>query len=332
MLMPEVLERVVRSAVRAPSLHNTQPWEVDVGHEGDRGWVDVRLDPARSLRHSDPLDREATIGCGALVDHLVVAARREGLDVETKGPVPGRWLARVLLTRGAAPSVAEIELSVAAVHRRSARTALDDLPVDAALVDGLVRVVADARAHLLVLPPRSAAGDVVLRQVARAEALATEDLVGLAEEEAWWGRASGLATAAPRADGVPVEEPWAGHPGAALGPGSRRFADRYPSPRGAAEHRAVLALLTTPADQPGDWLTAGQALSRLLLAATVGGLTASFATTVLENPTTRHEVVRSLGLVGAPQVLLQLGYGEPGARTARRPAPEPADDDLDDRG
>jgi len=64
---------------------------------------------------------------------------------------------------------------------------------------------------------------------------------------------------------------------------------------------------------------AGRALSRMLLTASVHGLAASFATTVLENPTTRHEVVRSLGLVGAPQMLVQLGYGEPGPRSSRRP-------------
>lgn len=316
MLTTEVLERVVRAASRAPSVHNTQPWTVEVGLAQGRGTVDVGVDPARSLRHGDPQSREATISCGALVDHLVVAARREGLDAEvtvTAGDGDLR-LARVSLSPGDLPSVAELELSVAMVHRRTSRTALDDLVVDDALVERLVRVVADAQAHLVVLPPGSAARGVVLRQVARAEALATEDLVGRAEEEAWTGRG---AAAAGGGDGVPVEEPWAGHPGAAPGPGSRRLSDRA-GPGDATEHGAVLALLTTPGDSPDDWLRAGRAMSRLVLEATVAGLTASFATTVLENPTTRHEVVRSLGLVGAPQVLLQLGYGEPGVRTPRR--------------
>ena len=316
MLTTEVLERVVRAASRAPSVHNTQPWTVEMGLSQGRATVDVGVDPARSLRHGDPLSREATISCGALVDHLVVAARREGLDAEvtvTAGDGDLR-LARVSLSPGDLPSVAELELSVATVHRRTSRTALDDLVVDDGLVERLVRVVADAQAHLVVLPPGSAARGVVLRQVVRAEALASEDLVGRAEEEAWTGRG---AAAAGGGDGVPVEESWAGHPGAAPGPGSRRLSDRA-GPGDATEHGAVLALLTTPGDSPDDWLRAGRAMSRLLLEATVAGLTASFATTVLENPTTRHEVVRSLGLVGAPQVLLQLGYGEPGVRTPRR--------------
>lgn len=337
-LTTEVLERVVGAASRAPSLHNTQPWTVEVGHARGRGTIDVRLDPARSLRHSDPLSREATISCGALVDHLVVAARREGLVATVSVPGPaspgpspsGPSLSgsapssvRVVLVPGSPPSVAELELSVAAVHRRTSRTALDDLSVDDGLVARLVQVVADAQAHLVVLPPGGAAREVLLRQVARAEALAAEDLVGLAEEQAWVGHDAvppGARSSGPdgrAGDGVPAGEPWAGHPGAAPGPGSRQLSERVQLP-GAAGHRAVLALLTTPGDSRDDWLRAGRALSRVLLAATVDGLTASFATTVLENPTTRHEVVRSLGLVGAPQVLLQLGYGEPGVRTPRR--------------
>lgn len=343
-LTTEVLERVVRAATRAPSLHNTQPWTVEVGRSRGRGTVDVRLDPARSLRHSDPSSREATISCGVLVDHLVVAARREGLDVTVsvpgppvpgppvpRPPVPGPpvpgpqvpgppvpgpsrsgsvpSLARLVLVHGAPPSVAELELSVAAVHRRTTRTALDDLPVDADLVARLVQVVADAQAHLVVLSPGSAAREVLLRQVVRAEALATEDLVGLAEEEAWTGHAGADPRPGSRRLSERLEPQDAGDHGAADHGGGRA---------GAAAHRAVLALLTTPGDSRDDWLRAGRALSRVLLAATVDGLTASFATTVLENPTTRHEVVRSLGLVSAPQVLLQLGYGEPGVRTPRR--------------
>lgn len=311
MLSTEVIERVLATAARAPSVHNTQPWRVAV-----RGrTVDVSADPARSLRHTDPQGREATISCGAFVDHAVVAARREGLDAHVvllPDGGDGR-LARIVLSEGSAPSASELELSVAAVHRRTSRTALDDLAVDDAVVQSLQAVVADAHAHLVLLPASSAARRVVLRQVERAERLAQEDRVGIAEETAW------TASDDWRADGLPGAEPWPVRPGPSAGRGSRRLTERLSGGSTLDEHGAVVALLTTAGDAPADWLAAGQALSRLLLAASVHGLTASFATTVLENPTTRHEVVRSLGIVGTPQMLVQLGYGEPGHRSARRP-------------
>lgn len=319
MLSTEVIERVLATAVRAPSVHNTQPWQVTV--RGDA--IEVRADPARALRHTDPQGREATISCGALVDHAVVAARREGLDAQVvllpDGP-EGR-LARIVLSQGAAPSASEPELSVAAVHRRTSRALLDDLAVDGAVAQSLQAVVADAQAHLVLLPASSAARGIVLREVERAERLASEDEVGTTEEAVWSGPSQG------RDDGVPVADGWENRPARAARPGSRRLTDRYRgSPDAqehgsadAQEHGAVLALLTTPSDTARDWLVAGRALSRMLLTASVHGLAASFATTVLENPTTRHEVVRSLGLVGAPQMLVQLGYGEPGPRSSRRP-------------
>jgi len=327
MLSTEVIERVLATAVRAPSVHNTQPWQVTV--RGDA--IEVRADPARALRHTDPQGREATISCGALVDHAVVAARREGLDAQVvllPDGAEGR-LARIVLSQGPAPSASELELSVAAVHRRTSRTLLDDLAVDGAVAQSLQAVVADAQAHLVLLPASSAARGIVLREVERAERLASEDEVGTTEEAVWSGPAQG------REDGVPVADGWENRPAREARPGSRRLTDRFrASPdaqeqgsadaqgRGSAdaqEHGAVLALLTTPADTAQDWLVAGRALSRMLLTASVHGLAASFATTVLENPTTRHEVVRSLGLVGAPQMLVQLGYGEPGPRSSRRP-------------
>ena len=311
MLSTEVIERVLATAVRAPSVHNTQPWQVMV--RGDA--IEVRADPARALRHTDPQGREATISCGALVDHAVVAARREGLDahVVLMPDGPGGRLARIALSEGSAPSAAELELSVAAVHRRTSRTLLDDLAVDSTVAQSLQAVVADAHAHLVLLPPSSAARSIVLREVERAERLASEDDVGIAEEHAWTRPEEG------RDDGVPVVEAWSAHPGRAVHHGSRRLTERHEDTPSAQQHGAVLALLTTPGDSAQDWLAAGRALSRMLLAASVHGLTASFATTVLENPTTRHEVVRSLGLVGAPQMLVQLGYGEPGLRSPRRP-------------
>ncbi|MDX6584329.1 MAG: hypothetical protein QOI10_3513, partial [Solirubrobacterales bacterium] len=56
-------------AVRAPSLHNTQPWRWRVGDES----VQLYLDQARQLPATDPEGRELIISCGAALHHLLVA-------------------------------------------------------------------------------------------------------------------------------------------------------------------------------------------------------------------------------------------------------------------
>ncbi|HEX2551161.1 MAG TPA: nitroreductase family protein, partial [Nocardioidaceae bacterium] len=80
---------------------------------------------------------------------------------------------------------------------------------------------------------------------------------------------------------------------------------------GAPTHRAEahpgIAVLHTSADERPDWLRGGQAMHRLLLAASAAGYQASFLNQPLEVPRLRDELRRALGLSGHPQVVLRLG-------------------------
>jgi hypothetical protein len=75
-----------------------------------------------------------------------------------------------------------------------------------------------------------------------------------------------------------------------------------------AEHPLVV-ILGTAGDDRHAWLEAGQALGRLLLRATAGGVSAAPMTQVLEVPATRVMLTRQLGLLGHPQMVLRMGYG-----------------------
>ncbi|MGY4742283.1 hypothetical protein [Streptomyces sp. ATMOS53] len=61
--------------------------------------------------------------------------------------------------------------------------------------------------------------------------------------------------------------------------GSRRVAGREAAD---FEQTPQLALVSTVHDRPDDWLRAGQAMERILLLATLHGLSSSFATQPLE--------------------------------------------------
>jgi hypothetical protein len=69
----------------------------------------------------------------------------------------------------------------------------------------------------------------------------------------------------------------------------------------------VLAVLTTKADGPADWLAAGQALGHVLLQATVDDVVASFLNQPVEVEELRGEVAALAG-GGAPQLVLRLGF------------------------
>lgn len=70
----ELIKRAVQLAGRAPSLHNSQPWQWVV----DGSELQLHLDHSRIVRHTDSTGREAMISCGAMLDHLRVAAAASG--------------------------------------------------------------------------------------------------------------------------------------------------------------------------------------------------------------------------------------------------------------
>ena len=75
------LAEAVRHALRAPSVHNTQPWRwrIDDGDDDDTGGrVELYADLNRHLYATDPQRRDLVISCGAALHHLLVALAHIG--------------------------------------------------------------------------------------------------------------------------------------------------------------------------------------------------------------------------------------------------------------
>ena len=104
----------------------------------------------------------------------------------------------------------------------------------------------------------------------------------------------------------------------------RAEAATWPAAGGTVDTAAELLALCTPNDHRADWLRAGQALHRLLLAATAEGLGAAFLSPPLELPDVRSSLRGELRLPGHPQVLLAIGQPQDPQPppTPRRPVAE----------
>lgn len=63
-------------AVRAPSVHNTQPWLWRIGDTS----VHLYADPDLQVPATDPDGRDLVVSCGAALHHFRVALRAEGWD------------------------------------------------------------------------------------------------------------------------------------------------------------------------------------------------------------------------------------------------------------
>lgn len=301
----------VAAAIRAPSVHNTQPW---LFHR-DADVITLRADPSRWLPLEDPLRRELHLSCGGALRHLVLGLRANQLDgacdLLPQAADPD-LLAVVTVSEAERMTLPESNLFAAVWTRHTDRSVFHDPSALSPSVLDQLRAVAEADGcHLDVLDDD---GALLLATLgARAEHVLQTD-EGLATEQLRWTSELPL----PR-EGVPVtrdDARGADVPLRRFGVGVPGSADGPP----AAEHPA-LAVLSTDSDSPASWLKAGWALSDLLLTLESQDLAASPLTQVLEQPALRAQLTGGLALQGHPQVILRMGVpiSPRTPETARRP-------------
>src|SRR6516165_3189580 len=124
----KVATYVVGAAVRAPSVHNTQPW----WFTADGPEISLHADAGRQLMVADPGGREMTISCGAALFTARLALRSLGYIPEACVlPDPGQPLlvARVGWQRRADPAEYEQQLFRWVRQRRTHRGGFGPLPL-----------------------------------------------------------------------------------------------------------------------------------------------------------------------------------------------------------
>ena len=75
----EPRKRALSYAILAPNPHNRQPWLVDLSTPDQ---VILIVDPDRLLPHTDPLNRQITIGLGCFLEVMMMAAAEDGYAVD----------------------------------------------------------------------------------------------------------------------------------------------------------------------------------------------------------------------------------------------------------
>lgn len=311
------LSYLVSTAARAPSVHNTQPWRFCL----DGNALELHVDRGRALRRTDPAGREMLMSCGAALFGLRLAVRGLGyLPAVELFPSPAQpdLLARVRLGTRAPITPGEHALLVAIHHRYTQRGPFTAERTPPGLLAGLQHDAAAEHAALVRIA-RPSSFQRLAELVAVADRRQREHAVVRAEVRRWTRPAGSRAR-----DGVPARA-YPLRP--ARAPGSLPLRD-FDLGRGwgrldtGGTPPTMTAVLITAADDPADWLRAGQALHRLLVHAAVTWVFASLHSQPLESAQLRAEVRARLKLPGAPQMLLQLGRAHVVRATARRPVGE----------
>ncbi len=247
------VEAALALAVRAPSVHNSQPWRWRVGDES----VHLYADPARHLPHIDPARRDLMLSCGVALQHFTVALSALGWASQVHrfpNPADPDHLASVeILGAGAADQ--DIALAAAIPRRRTDRRWFSSWPVPSG--------------DIALMAARAARSGVSLRRVEEEGELAQvvthavrqhiSDPEYLAELAMWSGR-HGSAAGVP-ARNTPSAEKQGKFP-------ARVFANPALEQPGGVEARddaGVVLVLATATDDPLAQLHAGEATGVALL-------------------------------------------------------------------
>lgn len=306
------LERAVDCAVRAPSVHNTQPWRFEL--EPDR--MVIRADRARQLTHLDPVGRELvqSVGAALFSIRVALAARGWGAEVDRlPRPDDPDVLAEVRPVLGS-PDSALAALAPAVFRRRTNRRRFSAVQVPDEILRRLTEI-AEREGVLLVPVVHESHRRLVARLTQQADGLQNADPAYRAELRTWTTRAAGKGDGVPTAavphvdgrqrDDVPLRDFDTSGAGA-LPPETRSDANQ------------TMVLLATRADDQLAWLRAGEALQHVLLELTRLGWVAGPLTQAVEVPVTRIQLRAALTWDAHPQMLLRIGHAASTVPTPRR--------------
>lgn len=306
------LLRAASAGIRAPSMHNSQPW----GFRLSGGTVEVLTDPSRQLQVADSGGWAMRLACGAATYNarLALAASGRPADVQL-APDSERpeLIARLTPGHERPPTYTERDLFAAIERRRSHRAPFWPDPV---LADVRVRLIEAARSEHawldLLVGMTALAG---FSQIAHSADRVLQRNLHYQAEMITWIDADAAADGIPSHAGAPVTEPQDLLP-------QRAFTDRRRAPGRDYEPEPLVGILGVPSDRRLDQIVAGQALQKVLLTATDAGLSTSMISQPIEVPAARDQLRRSLGRTGYPQIALRIGYGQNVQPTARREVAE----------
>ena len=309
------LRFLLNYAVLAPSSHNTQPWLFRIVSDG----IELYADRTRALPVVDPEDRELIMSCGAALFNLRIALRHFGYEANVQNfPEAAKpdLLARVSFGKERAATAEDHALFQAIVKRRTNRMPFEQRPVQESLLFELQAAATKESAWLHIIMGEENR-NMVAGLVAEGDRFQMSD-GHFRRELAAWIHPNRTASH----DGTPGYAFGISSLGSYFGPLVVRTFDigrgQAAKDRQLATGSPVLAVLGTDGDTPADWLSAGQALTRVLLRARVDEVWASFLNQPVELPDFRSRLKDSLGRKGFPQLLLRMGYGQDVKPTPRR--------------
>ena len=315
---------IVAAAVRAPSIHNTQPWRWRL----DGGDLLVLADRSRQLTVADPDGHSMLISCGAALTLTELALQEQGWRVETvrwPDPSDADVLARIHLAGREEPTDDVRAAFGAALSRHSDRRPFAAEVVSSETIEQL-RDASAAGSARVDFPLQEDQRINLAVAVSWADGVGRNDDAYIAEMNKWLrdpevnaadgipaGAVPHVAPGHPRRTDVPVRD-------FELGVTGRQMIELD------VDERPLIAVVLTDSDSAADHLLAGESMMRLMIKAEQLGLSTCALSQAVDLAGFRTRVQGLMGWIGYPQMMLRIGYPSgPAEELAFTPRRDPAD-------
>jgi hypothetical protein len=303
MIPDEIYQKILRSAVKAPSGHNTQPWLFSRKEDG----FFIHPDFSRALPVADPQHRELFISLGCLAETAMIAAQYYGyrpsmqiLDPRSESKISiSLQKDETMVTPGLYPHIHT---------RQTTRNLFSGRTIPAKDLSQLHDVAGNGNIRLFT-------GQREVQQFSSYIAGANAIQMGnpaFKKELIRWMRFSGKE-AMHKGDGLYTA--CSGIPSMGRMIGSlvlKSFvnaASEHKRYLKQLEYSAAVVLFTSPGDGVEDWINTGMVFQRFALTATQLGLSSSFLNLPCQVAEVREQMIPGLRLKGEfPQLIIRLGY------------------------
>ena len=312
------VEAVVALASRAPSLHNTQPWQWRLHDD----MLALRADRSRQLHVADPDGHSLLISCGAAAQLTELAIAAQGWTAETSllpDSADPDLLARFCVTSYGKPDPVAAQHLLAAGRRRSERRVFGPRPVSVEEIERL-RTAAAAPAVYAHFPSREDESIDLAVAISRADRSERDEPAYAAEIAEWVRRDPTTPDGVPTSVIPAVRGDQPRHTDIAL----RDFELGIPGTQlisTGTDERPLIGVIFTESDSSLERLRAGQSMMRLMIQAELDGIASCPLSQSVDLLFFRTQLRTLMSWIGYPQMMLRLGQKPDSAAaplTARR--------------
>lgn len=302
----------VELAIRAPSLHNSQPWRWRQ-HGAE---LFLELDKERWLAATDPDAHGAVLSCGAALELAKLALQAKGrvVEVHEQAERASDRLATIVVSDRKEPDSHAQTLIAKAAERCSDRRPLDGTPALGDFIDEIRKDLSSGTAVHVIHDGKQLTSLAMATEIA--EQIELQDPDYRAELAGW------TPDRAVNDQGVPASAR-SDVPGRRSTVPPRSFDLRAPRAHDVSSddeliERPAFVLVLADGDTRRDWLLAGETTMRIMLRAQQWSLATCALSQPVDRPGDRVRLRHFLNTLTYPQIIIRVG--EP---MGKAPAPKP---------